>query len=69
MLTMGLLNLSKSMGHSYGMFGSSALTSTVNADGTRDIPTEQSYVTPESEMVDATSTPKYIIVSVWANTL
>lgn len=80
--TMGLLTLSASMGHSYGLFGSATKTSasgpTAGVPATPAPaypyvpaynPAAHGYVMSESQMTDSTSTAKYIIVSVWANTL
>ena len=80
--SMGLLTLSASMGKSYGLFGSAAKTASKAAVAAITAtpapaypyvpaydPAAHGYVSTAAEMTDATSTAKYLIVSVWANTL
>ena len=57
---MGLLQPTVLAEKSFGIHGQAVSTKTFNAQ-------EQGYLANAAEMVDATSTKKHLIVSVWAN--
>ena len=57
---MGLLKPTTNYGHSFGIYGQAEKIGNID-------PESISQVFPKSDMVDATSINKYLVVSVWAN--